>query len=287
MPSAYGTRLEVIRGEFKRRGQVEGRDITIEVRWGEERADKIASLAAELVALKPDVIITSASTATLALKKQTATIPIVFATISLPVERGIVASLSRPGGNVTGIMVHLLDGKLVELAREAFPRARRIAMLINEPDPAAGPALDLFLNAARRLKFYAKIVRVQRSEELGVALIEVVKAKPDALYIPNTSFMISNFAYIAERARDARIPVLAGRIEATEGGALLSYGFDRLESFRKAAALADRILRGANPAEIPIELPERLQLTVNMRAAKAMGVSIPQSIVMRANTVIE
>lgn len=286
-PSGYAARFDAIRAEFKRAGLVEGRDIAIEVRWGEEKTEKIEALAAELVALKPDVILTSASTATLAFKKLTSSIPIVFATVSTPVERGLVASLSRPGGNVTGIMVHMLDGKVVELAREALPKARRVAMLVNEGDPGGALAQDLFLSAAKSMKFEARVVRVRRIEELALALNEVIKGKPDALYVPNTSFMISNAAYIVERSIGAKMPLLGGRIEAAESGALLSYGFDRLESFRKAATLAARILRGANPAEMPVELPERLQMTINLKTASAIGVRLPDSIRQRADRVIE
>ena len=286
-PATYRSRLDTFRAELKKLGYVEERDIQLDLRWGEDRPATLGPLAAELAALGPAVIVTASSAGVAACKKATTTIPIVFATARLPVEQGFAASLRRPGGNVTGVMVHATEGKLVEIAREVFPKARRLALLVHEPDPIHRDMQKTFVAAAAELKFEPIVVRVRRVEELGLAFNEVAARKPDALILPTLAFLFAHHRYLVERALEARLPLLTSFDNAAIAGGLLSYGTMRDESYGRAAHFVDKILRGASPAELPIELPEKLVLIVNRRTAKAIGVEIPPVIMLRATKVIE
>ena len=239
------------------------------------------------MALGPAVILTATSAGVAACKQATQTIPIVFGNASNPVEQSFISSLRRPGGNITGILVHAMDAKMVEIAREALPQARRLAILVYEADPIQKSVREAFVSAALQLKFEPIVVNVRRVEELALAFNEVVGKKPDALYLPPISFMFSNRRYLVERALEARLPLLSGREETTAAGGLLSYSTDRLENYRRAAALVDKILRGAKPGELPVEQPERFQLVVNMKTAKAIGVTLSPTTMLRADKVIE
>ncbi len=283
----YRSRFEAFRTVLRERGHVEGRDILIEARWADDRTERLPALAAELVALGPAVILTASSAGVAACRRATSTIPIVFATAGNPVEQGFVASLARPGANVTGVAIHILDPKMVEIAREALPRAQRLAMLVHEPDPMSKPAVAAFVQAARTFKFEPVIVWVRRIEELASSFDEIVSSRPDALYLPNLVFMFSHHRYLVERSLEAKLALLSGREETTEAGGLLSYSFSRNENFRRAASLVDRILRGAKPADLPVEQPDRFQIVVNLKTAKTIGVAVSQTMLLRANRVIE
>ena len=271
---------------LKSLGHIEGRDILIEARWAEDRSEKLPALAQELVRLTPVVILTTGP-GIAACKKATSVIPIVFATGTTPVERGFVESLRRPGGNITGVLLPDLTEKTMEVVREALPRAQRLAILLHEVDPFFGPTLDAVVSAANRFKFEPVIVRVKRVEELASAFDEIVRSKPDALFLTGQAFTLSHHPYLVERSLAARLPLFSPREEATEAGGFLSYGSSRIENFRRAATLVDKILRGARPGDLPVEQPERFQLIVNLRTAKAIGVTVPQSTLLRANKVIE
>lgn len=258
-----------------------------EVRYAEDVPERHEILAAELVGLKPAVILTATSAGVAACMKASAAVPIVFATAGNPDEQGFVASLSRPGGNVTGVMVHLIDAKLVEMVRLAFPQAKRLAMLAYDRDPVQKRIHDDFESSAKSLKFDPVVVSVRRVEELSAAFNEVVAKRPAALVLPNISFAFSNSRYLIERAIEARLALVTGREETTDAGALLSYGTDRRENYRRAATMVDKILRGAKPSDLPVERPERFQLVVNMKTAKAIGVTLSPTIMLRADRVVE
>ena len=280
--------FDTFRAELKSLGYVEGRDLSIEVRWGEGRIDQIGSLAAEVVALNPAVIVTATSAGVAAFKKATSTIPIVFATAATPVEQGFVASLRRPGGNVTGIMLYLgIAGKIVEIAREALPQAKRLALLVHESDPLHKLILETFVPAAERFKFDAIVVRVTRAEDLENAFKEFADRKADALYLPDLAFGTSNRRQIVERSLKARLPLLSGNSNTTVAGGLLSYGTPREENYKRAAALVDKILRGAKPGELAVEQPEKFELVINMKTAKTIGVKLSPTTMLRATKVIE
>ncbi len=280
--------MNAFRAELKRLGYVEGRDFAIEARWADYKTDQLQSLAVDLVKLNPAVIFTGTIAAVAACKKATATIPIVFATANQPVERGFVESLRRPGGNITGVMLHAgIAAKVVEIAREALPRARRFAILVHDSDPAHKEQLQWFKDAATQLNFHPVVVRANQAEELGLAFNEVVSEKADALYLPELSFVRAHSRYLIERSTKARLPLLSGYEEITAEGGLMSYGSPREENFQRSAVMVDKILRGAKPGDLPVEQPERFRLVVNLKTARAIGVSVSQTILLRANRVIE
>jgi len=286
--AGFRSRFDAFRGELKNLGYVEGRDILIDVRWADDRTERLVSLAAEVVSHNPAVILTAGSAAVAACQKATSTIPIVFATAGIPVEQGFVKSLRRPGGNITGILVHLdLNQKMVEITRQALPNARRLAMLIHETDPVHKFFLEPFGPTARQFDFEPLIVRVGGAEEFDRAFRELVERKADVLMLPSLVLIASHLSQLVERALKSKLPVLGTVNGIAEAGGLLSYGTVAEENYRRAAALVDKILRGANPAEIPVEQPERFQLVVNMKTAKAIGVTLSKVTLLRADRVIE
>ena len=286
--SVFRSRLDAFRSELRRLGYVEGRDLVIEARWAENKLERLPALAADVVALKPAVIVTASSGGIAACKKATTDIPIVFATASSPVEQGFVASLRRPGGNVTGVLLHSgMAAKVVEIAREAMPRARRFAILVHEPDPVHKLQLEEFTEAAKRFALEPLVIRVAQTEELAIGFNEAVTQKADMLYLPALAFTLSNYRYVVARSLKSGLPVLSGYAEITEAGGLLSYGTGREENFIRAAALVDKILRGAKPGDLPVEQPDRFELIVNMKTANAMGVMVSRTTLLRANRVIE
>ena len=286
--SSVQSNFDAFRATLKERGYVEGKDISIEVRWGEGRMERLDSLAAELVALKPAVILTGSSAGVAACKKATSTIPIVFTTAANVVEQGFVASLRRPGGNVTGIALYAgLNQKIVEFTREALPAARRLALLLHDQDPFHKAVLEDFEPGARRLGFEPIIVRISRENELDSAFKEFAQRKADALIVPSLTFLNSLRQQLAERARRARLPLLSTLDGFADVGGWLIYGTASEENWRRAAVLVDKILRGAKPGEIPVEQPDRFQLIVNMKTAKAIGVTPSKATLQRADKVIE
>lgn len=283
-----GAFFEVFRSELKKLGYIEGRDISIEVYWAEGKIERLASLATKVVAGNPAVIVTQSSASVAALKKATSAIPIVFATAANPVEQGFVASLGRPGGNITGVIVHLgLEAKMVEVIREALPAAQRLGVLVHEPDPIHKIMFESVEPAARRLKFDLIVVRVTRVEDIGRAFKELASRKADALSVPALTFLASNRTRITELARSARLPLFSSLQQVVEAGGLLSYGTRQEENFRRGAAMVDKILRGAKPGDLPVEQPERFEMVVNMKTAKAIGVRLSPAIMLRATRVIE
>lgn len=286
--AGYRSRLDAFQHELKRLGHAEARDISFETRWGDDRTEMLGSLARELVSLQPAVLLTATSAGVAACMAATSTIPIVFATAANPVEQGFVASLRRPGGNVTGVLVYLdLGAKTVEIVREALPRAQRLAIVVHESDPISKPILDAFTPAAKRLKFEPVIVRVKSTDELAGAFREIAAKKADALYLPQQAFSTSNGRLLAQLSLEARLPLVSGFPEVTAAGGLLSYGYMREESYRRAAALVHKILRGANPGELPVEQPQRVELIVNLNTARAIGVTPPQATLQRADRVVQ
>jgi putative ABC transport system substrate-binding protein len=286
--AGWRSRMDIFRAVLKELGHVEARDIAMEVRWGNDRTEALAGLAAEVVATNPAVIVTASSAAVAAFKKATSKIPVVFATAGDPVEQGFVASLGRPGGNITGVIVHSgLSAKIVEIAREALPGARRFAILVHDPDPVHKSHLERFSETGPRFKFEPVVVRVAGIEDLDRAFRELAERKAEALFIPNLAFVTSHRGQIVERALKARLPLLGNQNTIPESGGLLSYGTTIEENYRRAAALVDKILRGAKPGDLPVEQPERFELIVNMKTAKAIGVKLSPTTMLRANRVIE
>jgi len=268
-------------------GWVEGRTVAIEYRWAEGRSERYAEIAAEFVRLKIDVIVTAGS-AVLALKQATSVIPIVFAVANDPVGSGLVSNLARPGGNVTGLSVQAADlaGKRLGLLREVLPGLRRLAIMANAGYPAAMLEMDEMQTAARTLGLEVARLEIRRAEDIAPA-IGALTGRMDALYACADSFVDANNRQIVTLALAARLPTLHYAREYVQLGGLMSYGPNYLDLFRRAADFVDKILRGAKPADIPVEQPTKFELVINLKTAKALGLSVPDGLLARADEVIE
>jgi len=267
-------------------GWIEGRTIAIEYRWS-DGPERDAEFAAEFVRLKVDAILTDGPSVPI-VKRTTAVIPIVFALASDPVGGGLVASLARPGGNVTGLSLQSteLAGKRIELLREVVPRLRRLAMIVDVGFPQAALERAQAQAGARTLGIEVAPVEIRRAEEIAPA-IEALKPEADALYVVGAPLLDANRTHIIEPALRARLPTIFSNRYAVQAGALMSYGSNFSDLFRRAADLIDKILRGAKPADLPVEQPTKFDLVINMVTAKALGLEIPEMVLARADEVVE
>ena len=286
--SGFASRIEALRAGLRDLGYVEGKNIVIEFRWADGKYDRLPELAAELVRLKVDVLVTAGTPGTLALKRATTRIPIVMATSGDAVATGLVASLARPGGNVTGttIVSPELMVKRLELLKEAFPRTRQVAVLSNPVNPVQGLSVQAMEIAARSLKVGLQKFEARGPNEFESAFSAIAKQRVDAIAIQQDGAFIANAKGIADLAVKHRLPS-AGNKEFAEAGGLIGYGVNLLEIDRRAAYFVDRILKGAKPGDLPVERPTKFELVVNLKTAKALGVKIPDSIRLRADKVIE
>lgn len=269
-------------------GYVEGRDIVFESRSAEGRFERLPALAAELVRTNPDVIVSAATPGVKAAQAATKTIPIVIATAGDPVNTGVVASLSRPGGNVTGVSNRAgeVGPKLVELARSTLPKLSRIAVLANPTNMVSAQG-RMTVDAAKKMGATVLELRAQAPAEIDAAFAAAAKERSDALIILSDPFLASQRESIGSLARAQRVPVFTQQHELARAGALLSYGTDYAEHFRRAAYFVDRILKGAKPGDLPIEQAATFALVVNRKTAAALGIKIPAEILVRATEVIE
>jgi putative ABC transport system substrate-binding protein len=269
-------------------GWTEGRTITIEYRWADGRSERFAEIAAEFVALKVDVILTHNTTPTLAAKRATSIIPIVFATAGDPVGNGIVASLPRPGGNVTGLSSQGTDtvGKRLELLREFVPGLQRLAILANIGNPYGAVDITEVDGIARAVGLMASTYKVRREEDIAPAFAALTGGA-DALYVPADPLLFKNRAVINALAIDARLPTMHSVREYVETGGLMSYGPSWPDMWRRAADLVDKTLRGSKPADLPVAQPTKFDLVINLTTAKALGLTIPETVLARADEVIE
>jgi putative ABC transport system substrate-binding protein len=269
-------------------GWVEGRSVTIEVRAAEGVVERAGEIAAELARLKVDVIVMSGDAQVLAAKRAAPDTPIVIASAGDPVGQGLVASLARPGGNVTGLSVQLIDtaGKRIELLHEIVPGLRRLAILSNSANPAVALERDAAQTEARDIGLEVIRSDFRRAEDIPPA-IEALNGRADALYVCVDPLMIANRVRINGLALAARLPVMHSYRDNLEGGGLISYGSDVLDLYRRAAGLVDKILRGTKPADIPVEQPTKFELAINFKVAKALGLKVPPTLLARADEVIE
>jgi putative ABC transport system substrate-binding protein len=267
---------------------IEGRTLAIEYRWTEGRAERVFEIAAEFARLKVDVIVTSGTPQVLAAKRATSVIPIVFATAGDPVDAGLVASLARPGGNVTGLALQSteLTGKRLELLREVLPSLRRLALLGNPQNPSDALEMHQVEATARTLTLEILTLPVQRPEEIEPAF-ESLKGRAQALYVISSPLAATKQVQINALALAAKIPTMHHTREYVETGGLMSYGPNFHDHYRRAADLVDKILRGTKPADIPVEQPTNFDLTINLKTAKALGLTIPPTLLARADKVIE
>jgi putative tryptophan/tyrosine transport system substrate-binding protein len=269
-------------------GWIEGRTVAIEYRWGEGRDERFVEIAAEFVRLKVDVIVTGGTAAVIAAKQATSVIPIVFGTAGDPVGTGLVASLARPGGNVTGLSNQSADlpGKRVDLLRQVVPGLRRLAIMANISSPIGVLEMNEVQAAARTLGLDVVASEIRRAEDIAPA-IDALKGRADALYVVTEALVNTNRIRLNTLALGARLPTLHGVRDYVEAGGLMSYGPNFPDLFRRAGEYVDKILRGAKPGGIPVEQPTKFDLAINLTTAKALGLKIPESFLLRADEVIE
>jgi putative ABC transport system substrate-binding protein len=287
-PSAWSHWVAAFAQRLHELGWIEGRAVAIEYRWAEGRGERFAEIAAEFVRLKVDVIITVGS-AVAATKQVTSTIPIVFAIAVDPVGSGMVASLARPGGNATGISVQSteLAGKRLEILREVLPDFRRLAIIANVGYPAAVLETNEVQVAARKLGLdVVDKLEIRKPEDVAPAF-DALKGGAQALYVCGDALVDALRARVNTLALGARLPTIYPNREYLQAGGLMSYGANFSDLFRRAADLVDKILRGANPADIPVEQPTKFELVINLTAAKALGLKIPEAFLLRADELIE
>jgi putative ABC transport system substrate-binding protein len=286
-PSAWSQWVAAFVQRLRDFGWIEGRTIAVEYRWAEGRDERFVEIAAELVRLKVDVIVTS-GTALLAAKQATSVIPIVFAVANDPVGSGFVASLSRPGANITGLSLQSTDlaGKRLELLHEVVPSLRRLAIMAHVGNPGAVLESAEVQAAARALGLDVATLEIRRAEDIAPAF-ETLNGHADALYIETDALIFTHRIRINTLALAARLPTMHSARAYVEAGGLMSYGPNYTDLFRRAGELVDKILRGAKPADIPVEQPTKFDLVINLTTAKALGLDMPPTLVARADEVIE
>jgi putative ABC transport system substrate-binding protein len=286
-PATWSVFIVAFVRRLRELGWIEGRTIAIEYRWAEGRRERYAEIAAEFVRLKVDVIVTSGGAA-LAAKQATSLIPIVFAAAADPVGGGFVASLVQPGGNVTGLSAQFTDlaGKRLELLREIVPSLRQLAIMANAGYPAAVLEMAEVQATARTLGLEVTTLEIRRAEDIAPAF-EALKGRAEALYVCSDILTTTNRVRVNTLALTARLPMMYGVREYVEAGGLMSYGPNFLDLWRRTGDLVDKILRGAKPAEIPVEQPTKFDLVINLTTAKALGLEIPSTLLARADEVIE
>jgi ABC-type uncharacterized transport system substrate-binding protein len=287
-PSLDSRRVGAFVQRLRELGWIEGRNVATEYRWAEGRTEHLAEFAAEFVRLKVDVIVTSGTPPVIAAKQATSVIPIVFAAVGDPVGTGLVAALARPGGNATGLSIQATDlaGKRLELLREVVPGLRRLAIMANAGAPPAALEMAEVQTTARGLGLEVVASEIRRPEDIAPAL-ESLNGRAEALYVCNDPLVTTNRIRINTLALGMRLPTIYNVREFVEAGGLMSYGPNFLDLYRRAADFVDKILRGAKPADIPVEQPTKYDLVVSLKTAKALGLAIPETFLLRADEVIE
>jgi ABC-type uncharacterized transport system substrate-binding protein len=287
-PSIASRRIQAFKSGLRELGYVEGKNITLEYRYAEGKVESVSDLAADLVRLKVDIIVTDTSNATQAAKNATKIIPIVFTTANDPVGDGQVDSLARPGGNLTGLSILALDlnGKRLELLKEAFPNISRLGFL-TRIGPTSEQRFKEAETVAKGLGLQLQYVAAKDAEDLENTLDVAKRARVQALLAHPSSFVATNRTRIIDLSIKNRLPVIYGSGDHAEAGALMSYGPDLVDNYRRAGTYVDKILKGAKPADLPVEQPIKFELVINLKTAKQMGVIIPPNVLARADRVIK
>jgi putative ABC transport system substrate-binding protein len=270
-------------------GWADGRHVRMDLRWGGDDNNRIRELAKELVGLQPDIIVTNATVPTAAVQRETRTIPIVFANVSDPVPAGIVPRLNQPGGNITGFANYeaTLGGKWLELLSEIAPGLKRAAIMFNPDTALVSTYMPSFEMAARSLKIMLTTAPLHSDEEIEAAIIALGREPGGGLVAMPDLFMTVHRAPIISAAARSNVPAVYYLSAFARDGGLLSYGPDPVDTFRLAATYVDRILRGAKPGDLPVQLPTKFEMVVNLKSAKALGLAVPPSILLRADEQIE
>jgi putative ABC transport system substrate-binding protein len=282
--------FELFLREFRKLGYVEGKNVTIESRYAENKLDRLPVLANELVGLKVDVLVTGGGNGALALKNATSTIPIIFfGAVSEPVASGLVDSLARPGRNITGFtnIAEDLIGKRLELLKETIPKLAHVAVLWDPKNPGGARSWKENLASARELGLQLYSMEVSSADKYEDAFKATIKARSAALAVTQHSLASSSQKRLAELATKNRLPTIYYRGDFVDGGGLMSYGADQVEPYTRAAILVDKILKGAKPADLPVEQPKKFEFIINLKAAKQIGLTIPPNVLARANKVIK
>ena len=288
MSASSSPLVEAFMQGLRELGYVEGRNVSIEYRWTEGRDERLPGLVADLVRLKVDVIV-AASQAAVAAKQATTAIPIVMPIITDPVRLGLVGSLARPGGNATGLATQNdeLPGKWMELVKEILPKVSRVAILLH-PTYDGGVQLRASEAAARSLGVRVQVVNVERPDDFGTAFAEVQRNRAQALIVSSSGLFYVHRTRLVEFAAKHRLPTIYHQSEfVVVSGGLMSYGPDFRDLFRRAATYVDKILKGAKPGDLPVERPTKFELVINLKTAKALGLTIPPSLLSRADEVIQ
>ena len=283
------TRLGALRAGLRELGYVEGKNIVIDYRWAGGKDDRFPDLAAQLVRLQVDVIVTGGTPATQAAMRATKTIPIVMVNTGDPVRTGLVASLARPGSNVTGVTLLGAEtaGKRLQILKDTAPKVSRVAFLRNRANASHIPYFNDLQAAARGLGLTLQSVEVQEPHELEGAFAEMMRERPDALIVTADGTHLRRQAWIVDFAAKRRLPALYQLREYVEIGGLMSYGTSPTDNYRRAATYVDKILKGTKPADLPVEQPTKFELVINMKTAKALGLTIPQLVLGQADVIIE
>jgi len=288
-PSAIAARVEAFRQGLRDLGYVEGKNVVIEYRYAEGNFDRLPALAAELVRLNVNVIVTGGPTAIPAAKAATTAIPIVMAFDTDPVGSGFAASLAKPGGNITGLstLAPELSAKQIELLKEIVPKLARVAVLGTASRPGSAHALREVENAAKALKVQVQFQDVVDPKGIDAAFLAARKGGADAVLVLGSPLFNANRTELTELASKSRYPVIYDRAEFVEAGGLMTYSVSLADLARRAATYVDKILKGAKPGDVPIEQPTKFDLVVNMKTAKALGIKIPNSVLAQATKVID
>jgi putative ABC transport system substrate-binding protein len=271
-------------------GHVEGKTIAIEYRWAEGRDDRLLDLAVDIVRIKPDVIVTTGTPGTLAAKRATATIPIVFASSGNPINTGLVASFARPGGNVTGFTISgpELEGKRLQILKDAVPALSRVAVLWNSANPGTADFYQLVRAAAAALALTLRpVVEVRRIDDFNDAFSTIAVAKPDAMIVLVDRFLLAHRMEIVNFASTSRLPTMYAYRGYVDAGGLMSYAPNDLDQFRRTAVYVDSILKGAKPADLPVQEPTKFELVINLKTARSLNLEIRRDLLLIADEVIE
>lgn len=287
-PSGYASQVAAFRGGLRDLGYVEGRNLVIEFRWAEGNYARLPELAFELVRSKPDVLVTHGPPGALAARRATDAIPIVLGAIGEAVEIGAVEGLARPGGNITGLSFFVLElnAKRLELLKEAVPRVRRVGVLLKRDNPVNGPVLRVMEDAAQTLNLQLQPVEVRNPPDLERAVSALRKSGADAMAVQEEAMLVGQAGSIADLARKHQLPTV-GFVEYARAGGLLAFGVNFSDLWRRAAGIVDKVLKGARPADLPIERATKFDVVINVKTAKALGLKIPQSLLLRADEIIQ
>jgi len=288
-PSAISDRVEAFRQGLRELGYVEGKNIVIQWRYGEDKADRLPGVVAELVRLKLDLIVSVGPLTTRSAKEATSTIPIVMAQDPDPVDNGFVASLARPGGNVTGLstLAPEISGKQLELVKEIIPKLSRVAVLGTSARPGNAQVLKEIELAAAAFGVKIRYLEILGLKDIEPAFREAGKGRDEAVLVLGGPVLNSHRTQITDLAAKNRLPAIYERVEFVDAGGLMFYGASITEMFRRAATYVDKILKGAKPADLPVEQPKKFEFIVNLKAAKQIGLTIPPNVLVRADKVIK